>query len=232
MSARRPRSADTRCPMPSRPPELSSAVGMRIRSPRRGIPLRDHRPGRRHHGGQARLHVAHAPAVDPAVLDLAAQRVLRPALPDRPDVEVPVHDQGPPAARAAEPGDQARPGGHRLVELRLEAERGEVLVEHARGRLLVARRVLGVDAEETLQERNRLVLVDAPVTVVIGRVSCVGGRRRLGEHREGAERRPGAADELQGEGARRTPRGPRGGRDWSGPGAEGFPRARGSCARG
>ena len=39
MSARKSRSVFTRWPMPSRPPELSSAVGMRIRSPRRGIRL-------------------------------------------------------------------------------------------------------------------------------------------------------------------------------------------------
>jgi hypothetical protein len=46
------------------------------------------------------------------------------------------------------------------VKLRLEAERGEVLPEQARGGLLVPRRVLGVDAEETLEERDGLALVD------------------------------------------------------------------------
>jgi hypothetical protein len=61
-----------------------------------------------HLGGQPALHVGGAAAVDPAVRDLAAERVARPVVADRDDVVVAVEVDRRAGAAAVERGQQIR----------------------------------------------------------------------------------------------------------------------------
>ena len=181
MSARRPRSVSTRgAPMPSRPPGLSSGGGHedQVAAARHPAP----RPPRRAADTMAattRLHVAHAPAVDPAALDLAPQRVLRPArCPIGLMSRCPFIIERPPAARAAEPGDQASSGraptrGNSVSK----PQRREVVGEHG------ARPAPRCPAGSPVLMRRRRRRSDRLVVVDItghrghrGSRPCVGGR--------------------------------------------------------
>ena len=150
----------------------------------------DGQQGRRH-GRQARLHVARAPAIDPAPARGRPKGVARPALAGRDSVEVTAQDQR--RARAADSGVQVGPARSHLDQTAIDAlvpqERGEKL---SAGRL-VARRVLARLGDQPTKQDKRFVLVygikDATVTAV--ETAGVGARRLVPPGEIGTMSRPG-----------------------------------------
>ena len=112
-------------------------------------------------GGGAGLHVHGAAAPDPAAVQLAAQRVPRPAraVADGEHVEVAVQHQVPARRGPGHAGDQVRlvrVGRHGAERQPRPVQRPSQQVRAAAG---VAGRVAGVDAGEVLQEADQAVAV-------------------------------------------------------------------------
>ena len=80
---------------PAKPPLSSSTVPLISTEPVQLDAGAADAFGREQRRGDPRLHVARSAAVDPAVLDVAAERIARPAVAGGDDVEVPVqvHDR-------------------------------------------------------------------------------------------------------------------------------------------
>ena len=113
--------------------------------------------GGRHLGGDLVLHVLRAAPPDLAVHDVARPRVeapLRRLGGNR--VDVAEQAQGRPRALALQARDQVGPSLLRGQELALEAGVGQRVGEQLLCRLLVARRVDGVDPEQPLQQVDGL----------------------------------------------------------------------------
>ncbi len=96
------------------------------------------RVGGEQHRGQAALHVGGAAAPQPAVHDVAAERLDGPAVALGHDVGVPLeHQRRPRPAAAVDRGDHVGPARRHLVDLRLPAERAHLGGDEVGGRLLV-----------------------------------------------------------------------------------------------
>jgi hypothetical protein len=117
-----------------------------------------------HLRGHARLVVAGPATVDPATVDLAAERRMGPGrlLADRHHVDVGVEGQ-PRATVAVSPsqrGDEVGQFCRRPDDLRCEADLLELLLAQPDRLAHVAWRVDRGDPHQRLQEGDRLVLVD------------------------------------------------------------------------
>jgi len=122
-----------------------------LRTPRIQVGIGDHR------GGGSRLHVAGAPAVQAAFLDIARPRVARPAMAiaHREHIHVAVIDQprtGAPTLAFADHIGHALLGAKQLVR---HAARAQEPLDHRRGGPRVARRIGRRRPHELLQEPDQ-----------------------------------------------------------------------------
>jgi hypothetical protein len=100
-----------------------------------------------------RLHVERAAPVEPAVADLAAERIDRPVPPvGVHDVDVMVEDDRAERSITGHPRAEVGAAGRRLDDLARDPVAVEHLGQEARPRDLVARRVRRVDREIAAQE--------------------------------------------------------------------------------
>ena len=120
------------------------------------------------HGDHA-LHVHRPAPVEVARVELAAERVVRPALGvGGHDIQVAQQEQGTAArAVAAQPGDDVAPAGERLQDARWHARAGQDPGQVAGGHDLVAGRVDGPQAQE------RLEMADQAGEPLVGHVARV-----------------------------------------------------------
>ena len=130
------RSTISRVPLPT---TSSSLTTWKMTSPRGSKPLLERHLRRPHRRGEAALHVGRAPAVEAAVDDLAAERILRPgaAVTDRHDVDVGVERERAAAARPGQARDEQRMSVERrrradVPAFDLEAELGQEVADVAR----------------------------------------------------------------------------------------------------
>ena len=116
-------------------------------------------------GGDAALHIARAPAVDPAVLHHAFEGIDRPVLAGRHDVGMSVEVQGGHRRPAGKTAHQVYPGAFlRVVRMisggqvpGFEAERGQAIVHQpGAGQVFVARRVHGGYTNQVPQKRRHV----------------------------------------------------------------------------
>ena len=125
-----------------------------------------HRFGGEHRGGDAGLHVGRAAAVEPAVPDLAAERVDRPAVSRRHHVDVPVQVQGRSRAPAPAQAEHVDLGTLRIAAgtldvLGLETVRFEPYAEQLRALPVgVAGRVDRWHADQFRCEEGRFLAAD------------------------------------------------------------------------
>jgi hypothetical protein len=119
-------------------------------------PRRPHCLQPRHVRRVRRLHVRHADPIDALVVDVAAERILRPALARGVGVEMAVEHEAGAATIPAPSTDAVEAVGLDLLELDLEAERGEVITHEAGYRALFAARGVAADADHLLEQGDEL----------------------------------------------------------------------------
>ena len=124
------------------------------RGRRAGLVRREERRDAHRH---AALHVERAPAPDVAVRELASERGPAPALAGRrDDVDVAVQQERRPAAGTGMARDEVRPPRRSFEPLRLDPVRAQQRLDVGDTGLLVPGRVRRVEADQLLQEGDRI----------------------------------------------------------------------------